>query len=105
MGGLFKPNSLCVPEDTASPQDRITLLTLLAGRCTWVDEVALGKNHPNVAIRLNNLAGLLKDTKQLVEAEPLMQRSLGIFQKSLGRDHPFTVTIAKNLDRLLEELN
>ena len=44
-----------------------------------IDEASLGKDHPNVAIRLNNLAGLLQDTNRLDEAEPLMRRALAIF--------------------------
>ena len=34
----------------------------------------MGPHHPEVAIRLNNLAQLLKDTNRLAEAEPLMTR-------------------------------
>ncbi len=41
-----------------------------------------------MAIRLNNLAQLLKATNRLAEAEPLMRRALAIVEKSLGADHP-----------------
>ena len=47
-----------------------------------------GPDHPDVAIRLNNLAALLQDTNRLVEAELLMRRVVDICENSLGREHP-----------------
>ena len=41
-------------------------------RALAIDEKSFGHDHPNVAIRLNNLAMLLRETNQLREAEPLM---------------------------------
>ena len=41
-------------------------------------EKALGKDHPNVATSLNNLAGLYRDQGKYVEAEPLHKRALAI---------------------------
>ena len=41
-----------------------------------IDEASFGEHHPPVAIRLNNLATLLKDTNRMGEAEPLMRRAL-----------------------------
>ena len=49
---------------------------------------------------LNNLAQLLHDTNRLGEAEPLMRRALGIFEKSLGADHPNTAIVRQNLAAL-----
>ena len=40
-------------------------------RALAIDEKSFGADHPNVAIDLNNLAKLLKDTNRLAEAEPL----------------------------------
>ena len=57
-------------------------------RALAIDEASLGKDHPNVAIDLNNLAQLLQDTNRLGEAEPLMRRALAIDEASLGKDHP-----------------
>jgi hypothetical protein len=42
----------------------------LMRRALTIDEAAYGPEHPNVAIRLNNLALLLQDTNCLAEAEP-----------------------------------
>ena len=40
-------------------------------RALAIDEKSFGPDHPSVAIRLNNLAILLKATSRLAEAEPL----------------------------------
>ena len=45
-------------------------------RALEIDEASFGEHHPTVAIRLNNLAMLLKDTNRMGEAEPLMRRAL-----------------------------
>ena len=49
---------------------------------------AYGPDHPDVAIRLNNLANLLRATNRLGEAEPLYRRALAICEASYGPDHP-----------------
>ena len=56
-------------------------------RALAIDETSYGPDHPNVAIRLNNLGQLLKDTNRFAEAEPLMRRMLAIFETSLGPKH------------------
>ena len=48
-------------------------------RALDIDEKSYGPEHPNVAIDLNNLAGLLKGTNRLEAAEPLSRRMVGIF--------------------------
>ena len=73
-------------------------------RALTIDEASFGANHPRVAIRLNNLAGLLQDTNRLQEAEPLMRRALEIFIGSLGREHPNSHTVAKNYFGLLQAM-
>src|SRR3989339_442252 len=60
-------------------------------------EKILGKDHPNVATSLNNLAGLYKVIGRYSEAEPLYKRSLEIREKALGREHP---SVAQSLDNL-----
>ena len=57
-------------------------------RALAIDEQSYGPDHPNVAIRLNNLALLFQDTNRLAEAEPLMRRALAIDEQSYGPDHP-----------------
>jgi tetratricopeptide (TPR) repeat protein len=70
-----------------------------------IDEKSLGKDHPTVAIRLNNLAALFKVTNRLTEAEPLMRRALEIDEKSFGKDHPEVATDLNNLANLLQATN
>jgi tetratricopeptide (TPR) repeat protein len=62
-----------------------------------IDESSYGPEHPNVAIRLNNLGQLYQDTNRFGEAEPLMRRALSIDESSYGGDHP---TVARDLNNL-----
>jgi hypothetical protein len=48
-------------------------------RALAIDAASYGNDHPKVAIRLNNLAQLLRATNRLAEAEPLMRRMVEIF--------------------------
>ena len=60
-------------------------------RALAIDEKSFGPDHPNVAIRLNNLAQLLRATNRLAEAEPLMRRTVAIvveFTRRTGYRHP-----------------
>jgi hypothetical protein len=77
----------------------------LMRRALAIDEAGLGSDHPEVAIRLNNLAQLLQATNRLGEAEPLMRRALAIDEASLGPHHPRVAVRLNNLARLLEDTN
>jgi tetratricopeptide (TPR) repeat protein len=77
----------------------------LLRRALAIDEASLGKDHPNFARDLNNLAGLLQDTNRLGEAEPLMRRALAIDEASLGKDHPTVAIRLNNLAQLLQATN
>ena len=57
-------------------------------RALAIDEQSYGKEHPEVATDLNNLAALLQATNRLAEAEPLMRRALAIDEQSYGKEHP-----------------
>ena len=70
-------------------------------RALAIDEKSYGPDHPNVAIRFNNLAGVLITTKRLAGAEPLIRRALAIWEQSLGPDHPNTI-IARDALAALE---
>ncbi len=56
-------------------------------RALAIWETALGPEHPQVGLSLNNLAELYRDQGNYAEAEPLFQRSLAIFEKALGPEH------------------
>ena len=68
-------------------------------RALAIDERASGPDHRKVAIRLNNLALLLRSMNRLSEAEPLMRRALVIGERSYGPDHPMSRTTSITLRR------
>jgi tetratricopeptide (TPR) repeat protein len=74
-------------------------------RAIEIGEKNLGRDHPDVAIRLNNLAQLLQATNRLAEAEPLMRRALAIGEENDGPDHPNVVIRLGNLATLLHATN
>jgi len=57
----------------------------------------LGKQHPDTATSLNNLAALLKAKGDYDDAEPLYKRALSICEKVLGKQHPNTIMCRNNL--------
>ena len=74
-------------------------------RALEIAEQSYGPSHPEVAIRLNNLAQLLQDTNRLSEAEPLMRRALEIDEQSYGLSHPDVAIVLNNLASLLQATN
>ena len=68
-----------------------------------ISEKNVGPNHPNVAWRLNNPAGLYKSQAQYAVAEPLYKRSLAILEKAYGPDHLHVATSLNNLAALYDE--
>jgi tetratricopeptide (TPR) repeat protein len=68
-------------------------------------EKRFGPDHPEVSIRLNNLASLFQYTNRLAEAELLVRRALAIDEKSFGADHPELASYLSNLALLLCETN
>ncbi|NJN13334.1 MAG: CHAT domain-containing protein, partial [Richelia sp. RM1_1_1] len=61
---------------------------------------ALGKEHPDVAASLNNLAALYQLQGNYSSSEPLYLRSLAIWEKVLGKEHPNVATSLNNLSVL-----
>ena len=78
---------------------------ILLRRALTIDKESYGPEHPNVAIRLNNLATLLQDTNRLTEAEPLYRRALSIDEVSYGPQHPNVAIRLNNLANLLHNTN
>ena len=93
LGQLFKAKALFAD---AEP---------LMHRALAIDEKSFGPEHPNVAVDLNNLAVLLRETDRLFEAEPLMRRALAIDEKSFGPEHPNVARDLNNLAELLHAMN
>ncbi|MGA9833760.1 MAG: tetratricopeptide repeat protein, partial [Trebonia sp.] len=57
----------------------------------------LGPDHPDTAIRLDNLAVTYRDLGRTADALPLQQRALAITETALGPDHPDTAIRLDNL--------
>jgi tetratricopeptide (TPR) repeat protein len=76
-------------------------------RALAIGEANYGPDHPTVAIRLNNLADLLRATNRLGEAEPLFRRGVQIlidFHRRTGHEHPNLLAVVTNYWGLLEAL-
>ncbi|GET40561.1 NB-ARC domain-containing protein [Microseira wollei NIES-4236] len=65
----------------------------------------LGEDHPDVALSLNNLAGLYNSQVRYSEAEPLYLQALEIAERVLGVNHPNTVIFSKNLAILRDNMS
>lgn len=59
----------------------------------------LGKDHPDVAKQLNNLALLCQNQGKYEEVEYYYQRALDIYQTKLGPDDPNVAKTKNNLVR------
>jgi hypothetical protein len=73
-------------------------------RTLAIDKANLGTDHPDIAIRLSNLARLLQATNRLGEAEPPMRCALAIllaFQRDTGHVHPHRDVATANFGILL----
>ena len=57
----------------------------------------LGKDHPDVARSLNNLATLYQAQGKYTEAETLYKLALKILEKVLFPDHPAVATVLENM--------
>ena len=60
--------------------------------CGWqvleMREAALGRQHPEVAACLNNLAVLLKTMGRHAEAQGMYERCITIKEQAMGPTHP-----------------
>ena len=57
----------------------------------------LGKDHPDTALSLNNLAILYESQGRYGEAEPLLTQALEIHRRVMGEDHPYRFQSLSNL--------
>jgi len=57
----------------------------------------LDPEHPSVAESLNNLGEFYRFQGRYAEAEPLLGRSLAIWEEALGPEHPYVATNINNL--------
>ncbi|KAF3922296.1 hypothetical protein ABW20_dc0107567 [Dactylellina cionopaga] len=83
-------------------------------------ETALGKDHPStlatvhgIAIvsknqalaTMNNMAGVFKSQGKYEEAKRWYERALIGYETVMGKDHPLTLSTAKNLRGLMNKMN
>jgi CHAT domain-containing protein len=68
-----------------------------------IREKVLGKDHPDVAQSLSNLAVLYGKQGKYTQAISLAQRSLAILEKTFGKDHPDVATGLNNLAGLYSD--
>jgi tetratricopeptide (TPR) repeat protein len=76
----------------------------LLERALAIAEAAHGPDHPTVAVRLNDLALILRDLGRPQDARPLLERALAITEAAYGPDHPDVVIRLSNLARVLRDL-
>ncbi|MCI0580396.1 MAG: tetratricopeptide repeat protein, partial [Chloroflexi bacterium] len=69
-------------------------------RALAIDETIFGPDHPNVAVRANNLGRTLQAQGEYEAARATYERALFIFEQKLGPDHPHTQLVCQNLNRL-----
>ncbi len=69
-----------------------------------IGEATYGRDHPVVAIRVNNLGGVLRDLGDLEGARACYERALRIDEADYGPDHPGVVKDVNNLGLVLREL-
>jgi tetratricopeptide (TPR) repeat protein len=72
-------------------------------RALAIREQVLGPNHPETALALNNLAGLLYRQEDLSTARSLLEQSLAILQRALGPQHPTARVVQDNVEVLSRE--
>lgn len=60
-------------------------------------EAALGPDHPDLSVLLNNLAGAYMSKHRYAEAEPFYKRALAIREAALGSEHPEVAISLSNL--------
>lgn len=70
-------------------------------RALAVFERAYGSDHYEIAVTLNNLAGVRESQGRLEEAETQYRRALAIKQALFGPDHPDVAMTENNLALLL----
>jgi tetratricopeptide (TPR) repeat protein len=101
--GLFEANELNQQVIQLYNQGRSSEAIPLALRALTIREKALGPNHPDVAVSLNNLAELYRAQGRYADAEALHKRALTIRVKALGPDHANVAISLNNLALLYDK--
>lgn len=73
-------------------------------RALKIDEAAYGAEHPDVAVDVSNLGGVLKDLGDFAGARACYERALKINEVADGPDHPSVAGAVNNLGSVLRSL-
>jgi tetratricopeptide (TPR) repeat protein len=73
-------------------------------RALAIDEATYGPNHPQVAIAMNNLGGVLRSLGDPEGAKTHFERALAIDEAAYGPDHPKVAICVNNLGGVLRVL-
>ena len=73
--------AFCSHKTTIERRESIFSMDNLLKRSLAILEKALGPDHPDVAVSLNNLGELYRAQGRYAQAEPLYKRSLAIWEK------------------------
>jgi len=73
-------------------------------RAVAVGERVYGREHAEVALRVNNLGGVLRDLGDLVGARAAYERALAIDERVFGPEHPKVAIHVNNLGLVLQDL-
>jgi len=73
-------------------------------RALRIDEKRLGKEHPDVAIWINNIGMVLQDMGDLQGAREYLERALGIDEKTYGKEHPDVAIDVNNIGSVLQDM-
>ena len=68
-----------------------------------IDETIREPDYPTVAVRVNNLGGVLRTRGDLGEAEDAYRRALAIGEAAYGIEHPIVAIYANNLGNVLHD--
>jgi len=104
VGALSRPSMATIDEQSAQlmAERRYAEVEPLYRLALAMEENTSGPGHPKVAVRLNNLAHLLKAASRWEEAEPLMLRALEIDWRHFGSDPVAVARDLNNVAQLLE---
>ncbi|MCA2641936.1 MULTISPECIES: tetratricopeptide repeat protein [unclassified Microcystis] len=81
----------------------VTSQEFLANQKKYCPEIFEGDNYPNITENLNNLAKLYQSQGRYAEAESLYLQALELRKRLLGENHPATVKIRKNLQKMRQQ--
>ena len=90
--------------DAATETHRWADAILLGQKALSIEEAAKGLNDPEVGGTLMLIAGWMRQLDRNADAEPLLRRSLQIFEQNYGKANTFSISASNNLAATLEAL-